>query len=225
MDDISLRARKRQNRNAEIISIAERLFSEAGYDAISMDQVAGACGITKRTLYQYFPAKEDLYLAVTLKSFREMYRYLESAVDESQSGGERLRQVCLTWYSYFREFPANFRFISDWSHVIGKSRNGEASLAQVHDYNRKMFNNLGGLIRLGMADGSLRPDLSVESTVGSLVFLITGFFAQYAISGESYTRFLKLDPERFCLEALEMILASLKPAQESGQKKNNRKRS
>jgi len=49
---------------AAILDAAKHLFLERGYAGTSMDAVAAAAPVSKRTLYQYFPGKEDLFGAV-----------------------------------------------------------------------------------------------------------------------------------------------------------------
>lgn len=55
-----LRERKKQRTHAAISDAAIGLFLEHGFDAVSVAQVAEAAEVSKRTLFAYFPAKEDL---------------------------------------------------------------------------------------------------------------------------------------------------------------------
>ncbi|MGM0344815.1 TetR family transcriptional regulator [Streptomyces sp. Adlamb9] len=57
-----LRERKRQRMYQEVSDTAVRLFLERGFDAVPVAEVAAAAGISKPTLFRYFPAKEDLVL-------------------------------------------------------------------------------------------------------------------------------------------------------------------
>ena len=57
-------ARRRAERRDQIIAAAARVFFEKGFSRTSMDDVLGAVGGSKRTLYQHFPSKEDLFTAV-----------------------------------------------------------------------------------------------------------------------------------------------------------------
>jgi TetR/AcrR family transcriptional repressor of mexJK operon len=55
----------RSNRKvALILAAASELFIEHGFDAVSMDMVAGAATVSKATLYAHFTSKEDLFTAV-----------------------------------------------------------------------------------------------------------------------------------------------------------------
>lgn len=60
MDDITRTSTKRQ----EIIDAAYRCFYDGGFHGTGIDTVMADTGISKRTLYKYFPSKEDLIEAV-----------------------------------------------------------------------------------------------------------------------------------------------------------------
>lgn len=62
MAGTGLRERKKQQTYQNVSDIAIRLFLEKGFDAVSVAEVAAAAGISKPTLFRYFPAKEDLVL-------------------------------------------------------------------------------------------------------------------------------------------------------------------
>ncbi|MFD7876283.1 TetR family transcriptional regulator [Streptomyces sp. NPDC059766] len=57
-----LRERKRQRMYQDVSDTAVGLFLERGFDAVSVAEVAAAAGISKPTLFRYFPTKEDLVL-------------------------------------------------------------------------------------------------------------------------------------------------------------------
>ncbi|MDF2630551.1 MAG: regulatory protein TetR [Symbiobacteriaceae bacterium] len=54
----------KQQTRAALIREGTRLFAEQGFHATTMDQVTAAAGVAKGTLYNYFPTKEDLAMAV-----------------------------------------------------------------------------------------------------------------------------------------------------------------
>jgi len=58
------RARRKEDRPGEIIDAALHLFSERGFAATKLEDVATAAGIGKGTIYLYFPTKEHLFRAV-----------------------------------------------------------------------------------------------------------------------------------------------------------------
>src|ERR1041384_4616719 len=65
------RAETRSNEMRErILETADRLFYEQGIRAVGVDTVAAEAGISKRTLYNYFPSKDDLIVAYLSRRFR-----------------------------------------------------------------------------------------------------------------------------------------------------------
>ncbi|WP_063780907.1 TetR family transcriptional regulator [Nonomuraea sp. SBT364] len=57
-----LRERTRQAVRAELTGVALRLFAEHGFDAVTVDDIAREAGMSKRSFFRYFPAKEDVVL-------------------------------------------------------------------------------------------------------------------------------------------------------------------
>ncbi|WP_316774283.1 TetR/AcrR family transcriptional regulator [Streptomyces sasae] len=62
MGEMGLRERKKRRMYEDVSDIAVRLFLAKGFDAVPVAEVAAAAGISKPTLFRYFPAKEDLVL-------------------------------------------------------------------------------------------------------------------------------------------------------------------
>ncbi|KJE25159.1 transcriptional regulator, TetR family [Frankia torreyi] len=61
-EQTGLRARRRRRIHDALSAAAITLFLERGFDAVSVAEIAAAAGVSKPTLFAYFPAKEDLIL-------------------------------------------------------------------------------------------------------------------------------------------------------------------
>ncbi len=59
----SLRERTRRAVHGELLDVAQRLFVEHGYEATTVDQIATAAGMSKRSFFRYFATKEELVLS------------------------------------------------------------------------------------------------------------------------------------------------------------------
>ncbi len=57
-DTADLRTRRREQTRDEIVRAAFDLFGRKGYERVSMDAIAGAAGVSRATLFNYFPQKE-----------------------------------------------------------------------------------------------------------------------------------------------------------------------
>jgi AcrR family transcriptional regulator len=76
-----------------ILRVAQQLFMEYGYRAVTTRQIADACGLTQPALYHYFADKESLYLAMAHEELARARSALERIVRRSEELPERLRRV------------------------------------------------------------------------------------------------------------------------------------
>ncbi|TQS46155.1 TetR/AcrR family transcriptional regulator [Cryptosporangium phraense] len=85
-----LRDRKKAETRERIADVAAGLFAEHGYEAVSVIDVARAANVSDQTVYNYFPAKQDLVLD-RVDEFLELYRraVLERGAGVSPAGAIR----------------------------------------------------------------------------------------------------------------------------------------
>lgn len=74
-----------------IMDAAARLIGEHGLDAISMTQIAELAGMSKASLYRYFPNKQALLLALAQQSFKTHREEMQDALGSGRNPEEMLR--------------------------------------------------------------------------------------------------------------------------------------
>lgn len=98
----SLKEVLRQKRAEYILEVAETVLLEKGYRDASMDEIAARAGVSKGTLYQHFPTKDDLIFALidqSLVRFEQIVQQASVAPASAQSKLERiLRAVHVEQY-------------------------------------------------------------------------------------------------------------------------------
>src|SRR6202045_3982528 len=57
-----LRERKKRLMRQQLSDTATRMFLERGFDAVRVAEIAAACGVSEKTVFNYFPTKESLIL-------------------------------------------------------------------------------------------------------------------------------------------------------------------
>jgi AcrR family transcriptional regulator len=90
-----LRERKKQKTRELIAGTARRLFSARGFDAVTVVEIARAADVAEKTVYNYFPTKEDLVYS-GMHSFEQR---LLDAVRERKPG----ESVVSAFGGYLRE--------------------------------------------------------------------------------------------------------------------------
>lgn len=70
----------------DVLAGATRVFLDRGYAASSMDEVAQAAQVSKRTLYQYYPSKEALFIAVIERRALDLVQFIDDRAMPSDSG-------------------------------------------------------------------------------------------------------------------------------------------
>jgi AcrR family transcriptional regulator len=79
-------------REEAIIQNVNRLLAEKGFDAMTVDEVAGAVGIAKASLYKHFPSKEDLAAAAMVRVMRRAHDFLRG-IDPALAEVDKLKTV------------------------------------------------------------------------------------------------------------------------------------
>src|ERR1700761_6215534 len=62
-EGIGLRERKKLMTRKAILEVAETMFAERGFDNVTVAEIADAVNISAKTLFVYFPSKDDLVFA------------------------------------------------------------------------------------------------------------------------------------------------------------------
>jgi AcrR family transcriptional regulator len=82
MDALGLRERKKAQTRQQIADTARRLFLERGFEAVTVAEVAREADVAQKTVFNYFPSKEDLFYG-RLEAFEEE---LLAAIRERETG-------------------------------------------------------------------------------------------------------------------------------------------
>jgi len=102
------RQRRKDARPQELLDAALTLFVEKGFAATRSEEVAQRAGVSKGTLYLYYPSKEELLKAVIRHNLSTLIAEGVEMVDAfTGSSAELLSMVLLTWWERFGCTPAS----------------------------------------------------------------------------------------------------------------------
>jgi len=101
----------RDQRREQLLSTALRVFSEGGYHSTSMDEIAAAAGVSKPVLYQHFPGKRDLFLALVQFTLAELSEKLERSLANAETNKARVQNVIDTHFEFVNSRPEAHRLV------------------------------------------------------------------------------------------------------------------
>lgn len=96
----------RGERRALLLAAALAAFSDKGFHATAMDDIAERAGVSKPVLYQHFDSKLELYVALAAQVCDDIVRTIEGALESTADNGERIA-ACLHAYFEFVDRPAS----------------------------------------------------------------------------------------------------------------------
>jgi len=93
------RERRKESRPGELLDAALDLFVERGFSATRVEEVAARAGVSKGTLFLYFPSKEDLFKAVVRENIANKFpTWQEEFASFEGTSAEMLRYAMISWW-------------------------------------------------------------------------------------------------------------------------------
>ena len=118
-------------RRAQLLTVARSVFARDGYHGVTMDDVAAEAGITKPILYDHFPSKRELYLALLEADLTELRERVHSALQDSTGNRERIRGSIGAYVNFVDEHAEGFQLLMQ--EAIGAEREFRDMIATFRD--------------------------------------------------------------------------------------------
>jgi AcrR family transcriptional regulator len=101
----------RPARRRQLLGAAREVFVAQGYHAAAMDEIAEQAGVSKPVLYQHFPGKLDLYLALLDESVAELVGAVSEALASTADNAERVSATIRAFFDYVSGAGGAFRLV------------------------------------------------------------------------------------------------------------------
>ena len=210
-----IRQRRKEARPQELLDAALDLFVEKGFAATRCEEVALRAGVSKGTLYLYYPSKEELLKAVIRD--RLSSEIAAGALEVRQhagSNGTLLRNLLTQWWMRVFDSPASGVF----KLVITEVRNfpdiAEVYLREVIEPGHQL---IGTVLERGIASGEFHP-VNVESAVHSLVLPMVMLCLHKHSLGVCTPVESLIHPREFIKQHIDLVVRGLeiRPAPRTG---------
>jgi AcrR family transcriptional regulator len=119
-------------RRRQLLSAAQEVFVENGYHAAAMDEIAERAGVSKPVLYQHFPGKLELYLALLDLHVEDMVTRCRDALASTHENKLRVQATFSAFFDFVSTQGEAFRLVfeSDLRNVAPVRQLVERSLSE-----------------------------------------------------------------------------------------------
>ncbi len=101
----------RQARRRQLLGAAQEVFVAQGYHAAAMDEIAERAGVSKPVLYQHFPGKLDLYMALLDESVNALTGTIRSALASTTDNKQRVSATFQAFFDFVGSTGEAFRLV------------------------------------------------------------------------------------------------------------------
>ncbi len=170
---------KRADKQSRIVEVATALFSERGYGATRMQDIADGLGMKAGSLYYYFDSKESVLAAIVGERVGVAVAMLEEIVQGSGDPLEQIRAAIVGHLDVFDRHADLYRiFQSERLDAISEDLG-----AQVDELGRRYEQLWVELIRRAQAEGSVRADADPWLLMKGIVGMCNSTLFWFAAGG------------------------------------------
>lgn len=201
-----VRRRRKVARPQELLEAALTLFVEKGFAATRAEEVAKLAGVSKGTLYLYYPSKDELFKAVVRAHLTQVIVEGDTLVDQYEgSSSELLQALAQTWWSRVGQSKA----AGIIKLIVAEAANFP-DLAQFYmdEVVAPCHDLLGRAVQRGMDRGEFRQ-MDVSSVVLAMVAPVQFLVLYQQCADACPTSRIPLQPDVFIRTQIELLLRGL----------------
>jgi AcrR family transcriptional regulator len=90
-------------RREQLLDVAGERFAALGFHALSMEAIADAAGVSKPVLYQHFPSKRALYVALVGDAVDELHHRITEALEGTTDNRQRIGGAIRTFFDFVED--------------------------------------------------------------------------------------------------------------------------
>jgi TetR/AcrR family transcriptional regulator len=201
------RERRKEARPGELLDAALDLFVEKGFAATRSEEVAARAGVSKGTLFLYFPSKEELFKAVVRENISGRFTEWNQEFETFEgSSADMVRHCMTTWWERIGATRAS----GITKLMMSEARNfPELAAFYQQEVVRPGTDLIRRILQRGVASGEFRATLDIDygvySVVAPMMFLIMTKHSLGACLPEDYA----IDPHRYVTSQADNLVAGL----------------
>ncbi len=184
-----------EERQNELIDIAEALFMEKGYDFTTIEEIVRKAKIAKGTFYYYFKSKNDILDAMLDRHIKEIGEFMKHiALTEGMNALEKMVEV----FKFFDRYKNDQAAFVDYIHA---ERNATIHVRMEEKFVPIFVNSFADVIKQGVQQGVFKTEYAREAALAILVSSI-----QFGKTHQSYVDLDERKRVKVAVDIIERIL-------------------
>jgi len=191
-----------------ILDAARRLYEGKGIENVSMDDIAAAAEYTRRTLYSYFKSRDEISVSLFIEDLQARWKEQKEELAKAERGLDKVITWAESMYEFTRRHPHSIHLQLYWDFLgIDRKLIDDETFAEFESINNDLAEGLREIFRLGISDGSLRPDLPVDITISQFVYTLRSILNRALSPTYSFAYF---DPDEYFRYYLDGFVRNIK---------------
>jgi AcrR family transcriptional regulator len=201
------RQRRKEARPQELLDAALELFAEKGFAATRSEEVAARAGVSKGTLYLYYPSKEELLKAVIEQRLSSQIAAVAEQVANYPGSAEALmNEVLADWWIKVFDSPTSAVFKLIITEVRNFPEIAEFYVREVVEPGKQL---VGRIVQRGIERGEFRQ-VDVPAVVLSLIFPMIMLCLHKHSVGACVPLAPEVEPHAFIRQHVQLVLRGLR---------------
>jgi AcrR family transcriptional regulator len=165
---LSKRDQMREERRKQILDSALAVFSQTGFHASNVSDVAAHAGVSQGTIYWYFSSKEELFDAVIMAFFTDFGAEMTTALQEGETASGKLRALARSMDDFVVNAQQVFgAFLGYWASSQDRQGSAQFWIDLLHGYT----DGVQAIIEEGIKSGEFK-----EVDAGALVWAMAAAY-------------------------------------------------
>ena len=171
-------------RRERMLETGFRIFAERGIEAVSMQQIADACGLGVATLYRYFNTKLALVLAIGARKWEEYGVFAAEQQKERRADAMTAAEELDFYLEFFIDLYRNhkdlLRFNQSFNNFVQHEQTSDEQLAPYRAAISRIARMFHGVYEKGKRDGTIRTDQPEDKMFASTSHIMLAVAVRYA---------------------------------------------
>ncbi|XZE56432.1 TetR/AcrR family transcriptional regulator [Planctomycetaceae bacterium SH139] len=168
METLTPKQRELRERESRILELARPMIAGGGMAALSMEAIASELKLARGTVYNHFPNKEEIILALAIQAVEQRLAIFNEAVTMRGTPRERVAAIGIGCEIFADHFPELFRVEYIIRHDLVWEKTSPRRQSLLRSCEGRCMHTVAGVVRDAIANGDLH--LKTNSQIEDIVF-------------------------------------------------------